>query len=74
MGFGSTGSRVSSSKFLELTDKLPIIIELVEKNSVIENFYNIIEPHLLAMEKGCLVTMQPVAVKLISKGKGTKVN
>ncbi len=68
MGYGSS-SRISSSKFWELTEKLPVTIELVDDTSKLEDFFHQIEPKLMAMPKGCLVTIEPVTVMLLKQGK-----
>ena len=67
MGYGSS-SKISSSKFWELTEKLPVTIEMIDSIGKIESFFQLIEPKLLAMPKGCLVTIEPVRVILIKSG------
>jgi uncharacterized protein len=69
MGYGSS-SRISSSRFWELTEKLPVVIELVDETDKLETFYTQIEEILLEMPKGCLVVMEPVSVLLRKKGNG----
>lgn len=64
MGYGSNNSQIDSSRFWELTEKLPVVIEIIDKTEVLESFYKIIEQELLKMPKGCLVTMQSVDIKL----------
>ena len=68
MGYGSS-SRITSSKFWELTEKLPIVIELVDKTEKLEDFYTVIEEELIRMPKGCLVVMEPASIMLQKKGK-----
>jgi len=68
MGYGSS-SRIHSSSFWELTEKLPVVIELVDRTEVLESFYREIEDTVLAMPKGCLVVMEPVKILLQKKGK-----
>lgn len=68
MGFGLS-STVSSSKFWELTEKLPIVIELIDTKKNIKAFYKKVESELIEMPKGCLVTVEDVSVKLRKKGK-----
>jgi PII-like signaling protein len=68
MGYGSS-SRISSSRFWELTEKLPVVIELVDETSKLESFYTEIEGELLSMPKGCLVTLEPAHLLLQKKGK-----
>jgi PII-like signaling protein len=68
MGFGSS-SQITSSKFWELTEKLPVIIELVDRTEKLQQFYKEIEPDLIRMPKGCMVALEPVTVLLHKKGK-----
>lgn len=68
MGYGSS-SQINSSKFWELTEKLPVTIEIIDDSSKIEAFFQRIEPKLRAMPKGCLATMEPVIVRLLKQGK-----
>lgn len=68
MGFGSS-SKISSSKFWELTEKLPVVIELVDKTEKLKRFYQEIEAELLDMEKGCMVALEPTDILLQKKGK-----
>lgn len=63
MGYGLT-SKISSSKFWELTEKLPVIIEIIDSTEILHNFYDIIESDLRKMTKGCLVTIEPISIKL----------
>ena len=68
MGFGSS-SAISSSRFWELTEKLPVVIELIDTTVKLEQFYNEIEPVLRSMTKGCLVAIEPIEILLQKKGK-----
>jgi uncharacterized protein len=67
MGYGQS-SQINSSKFWELTEKLPVMIEIVDTLDALELFYKIIEPDLHKIPKGCLVTIEPVIVKLQKPG------
>ncbi len=68
MGFGSS-STISSSRFWELTEKLPVVIELIDSTERLNLFYSEIEGDLLSMAKGCLVALEPVTILLQKKGK-----
>jgi uncharacterized protein len=68
MGYGSS-SQINSSRFWELTEKLPVVIEFVDHTKKLEQFYKEIEGELLDMEKGCLVTLEPADILLQKKGK-----
>jgi hypothetical protein len=67
MGFGET-SHILSARFWELTEKLPVMIELIDKTELLEHFYKEIEPLLLRVPKGCLVTMHPIHIMLHKSG------
>ncbi|MFC2090231.1 DUF190 domain-containing protein [Bacteroidota bacterium] len=69
MGYGRSSKQISSSKFWELTEKLPVMIEMIDKTSSLEDFYKGIEPDLMKMDKGCLVSLEPIQVKLLKPGK-----
>jgi PII-like signaling protein len=68
MGFGKSSSHISSSKYWELTEKLPLMIEMVDETKKLLEFYPFIEPELLKTKKGCLVTLEPVTVLLQKPG------
>lgn len=68
MGYGAS-STIQSSRFWELTEKLPVLIQFVDRTEKLEAFYADIEEELLNMPKGCLVTLEPVQVLLQKKGK-----
>lgn len=68
MGYGSSSKHVSSSKFWELTEKLPVVIEIIDTTEKIETFYKLIEPVLLKMPKGCVVSIDPANIRLQKTG------
>lgn len=68
MGYGSSSKHISSSKFWELTEKLPVMIEMVDHTQTLENFYKIIKKDLEEMPKGCMVTIEPVNIKFLKSG------
>jgi uncharacterized protein len=72
MGFGMSSANISSTKFWELTEKLPVMIEIIDETEKLESFYKLIEQDLKAMPKGCLVSMEPVEIKLQKSGKEKK--
>lgn len=67
MGYGAS-SKISSSSFWELTEKLPVVIELIDKTEMILAFYEGIKQDLYDMPKGCLVTLEPIQILLQKKG------
>jgi PII-like signaling protein len=67
MGYGLS-SHIHTSRFWELTEKLPVVIELIDAEDKIEGFYLIIGPELEALPKGCLVTVAPADIRIHKHG------
>jgi len=67
MGYGLS-SAIVTSRFWELTDKLPLTIEIIDETKKLEKFYGSLQKELLKMPKGCLVAMFPVNVLLHKEG------
>jgi len=68
MGYGLSSKHVNTSRFWELVEKLPVVIEMVDKTENLEGFYKFIEPDLMSMPKGCMIYMEPVKMMLLKKG------
>ena len=68
MGYGMSSTHITSTRFWELTEKLPVTIEIIDRTEILDEFYSLIEPDLKNMTKGCLVTIEPVTIKLQKKG------
>lgn len=69
MGFGMSSTHVTTSRFWELTEKLPVVVEMVDKTEILKNFYDLIESDLNRMNKGCLVSLEPVEILLLKPGE-----
>lgn len=67
MGYGLS-SPIHTSRFWDLTEKLPVIIEMVDETQKIEQFFNVIRPDIEKMPKGCLVTLEQVKIMLNKPG------
>ena len=68
LGYGAS-SVIHSYKFWEVSEKLPIVVELIDEESKVLNFYEKICPQLEAMKYGCLATLEKVNVLLYKSGK-----
>jgi len=68
MGYGLSSTSISSSRFWELTEKLPVVIEMIDRTDVLEAFYKLVENDLKSIQKGCLVTMHPIGIILQKTG------
>jgi PII-like signaling protein len=70
MGFGAS-TVIHTSKLWELTEKLPIVVEIVDDKEKIMLFFESIKAGLDKMSKGCLVTIEKVEVLLYKAGDRT---
>ena len=61
MGYGAS-SMVHSAKILAISDDMPIIIEIVDEASKIEQFLTTVEKDFEKSKYGMLVTMEKVNV------------
>ncbi|MDP2335305.1 MAG: DUF190 domain-containing protein, partial [Bacteroidota bacterium] len=68
MGFGAS-SVIHSYKFWEISDKVPLVVELVDEEDKLREFYKDVSPQLEAMKYGCLVTFSKTDVLLSKPGK-----
>jgi uncharacterized protein len=71
MGFGAS-SAVSSMKFFELSEKLPMVIEIIDDAEKIDQFTEILLTYLEKVRYGCLVTVENSNVTLYKKGRVKK--
>lgn len=69
MGYGPSSQHIHTSRFWELTDKLPLVIELIDTTDKVNNFYDEIEEDFQQLQKGCLITIEPIDIKLYKTGK-----
>lgn len=67
MGYGSS-SVVRSSKFWEITEKLPVIIEIVDESQKIEEFTEKILPWFDKLRYGCMITIEKSDIVLYKQG------
>jgi len=68
LGYGAS-SVIHSSKFWEVSDKVPVVIEIIDTEEKIRNFYETIRPQLESMRYGCLATIQNIELLLYKSGK-----
>lgn len=71
MGYGSS-SVIHSSKFWEITEKMPVVIELVDEPAKIEAFSKTIRPWFDKIPTGCLITSEQVKLEFFKKGEKRK--
>jgi len=61
MSYGSR-SGVNSTKLWEVSEKLPIVIEIIDESDKIEEFFLKIKPYFDKVNKGLLVTIEKANV------------
>jgi PII-like signaling protein len=71
MGFGSS-SEISSVKFWEVSEKIPMIVEIVDESKKIEWFIDYIKPFFEKIKKGCVITVEDTHVVLYKTGVSKK--
>ena len=68
-GYGAS-SVIHSYKFWEISDKLPVVVEIIDTEEKVMTFYETIRPMLESMRYGCLVLKeQPVNILLNKPGE-----
>ena len=68
MGFGGSNS-ISSVKFWELSEKLPIVVEIVDEAEKIEKFTQTIIPYFEKLRYGGLITIEKATIIFYKQGK-----
>jgi PII-like signaling protein len=67
MGYGKS-SEIHTYKLWELTEKLPVIVEIVDEPYKIDQFFEIIRPYFEKIKKGCLITAETTRIVLHKTG------
>lgn len=67
MGYGASSSIYSPISW-ELTEKIPLVIEILDESDKIEKFVDIIMPIFETIEKGCMITVENTNIVLQKKG------
>ncbi len=68
MGYGSSNV-IHNIHFWEITEKIPLVVEIVDSSSNIDKYLNIILPWFDKIPTGCLITTEKVNVILAKKGR-----
>lgn len=68
MGYGAS-SKIHSVRLWEITEKLPVVIEIIDNADKIDDFMVNLKPKLNQMPKGCLVTQEKINVSFYKSGK-----
>jgi PII-like signaling protein len=67
LGYG-TSSVIHSYKFWEVSEKLPVVIEMIDSEKKVTDFLEYIKPVLESVRYGCLVTTEKTDILLYKTG------
>lgn len=67
MGYGAS-SEIHSNKLWEITEKLPLIVEIIDESVKIDSFFESIKPYFEKIGKGHLITMEEITIKIHKTG------
>lgn len=67
LGYGGS-SNISSVKLWEISEKIPMVVEIVDDAEKVEKFFETIKPYFDKIKNGCIVTMEKATVLLYKTG------
>lgn len=67
MGYGIS-SAIQSRKFWEVSEKMPLVVELVDEADKIDQFTDILLPYFDKVRTGCMITSEKTDILLHKKG------
>jgi len=70
MGFGAS-SEIYSNKIWEISEKLPLIVEIIDEANKIDTFFESIKPYFDKIGKGHIITMDETTVIMHKTGGRT---
>jgi len=68
MGFGAS-SAITSTRFWSVSEKLPMIVEIIDEKEKIEDFFKRITPYLEKVKKGIMVSVENAEVVMYKSGR-----
>jgi PII-like signaling protein len=67
MGFGAS-SEVYSNKLWEISEKLPLIVEIIDEPHKIDSFFDTIRPYFEKIGKGHIITLDETTILMHKTG------
>ncbi len=67
MGYGSSSAIYSPTNW-EITEKVPLVVEIVDESEKIEKFIEVILPIFDDLNMGCMITVEKANIILHKKG------
>lgn len=72
MGFG-TSSEIYSNKLWEISEKLPLVVEIIDEPDKIDSFFESIRPYFEKIGKGHIITIDETMVIMHKPGLRKKL-
>ena len=72
MGYGAS-SEIYSNKLWEITEKIPLVVEIIDEPHKIDSFFESIKPHFEKIGKGHIITVDETTVIMHKAGKKRKI-
>jgi PII-like signaling protein len=69
MGYGAN-SLIHTTKILDISDEIPVVVEIIDEEEKISNFINTINPYFENSKYGGLITTEKVGVLYYKGSKG----
>jgi PII-like signaling protein len=67
MGFGASSAIFSPTNW-EVTEKVPLVVEILDESEKIEKFIDILLPVFENLDKGCMITVEKANIILHKMG------
>jgi uncharacterized protein len=67
MGYGSS-SEIYSNKLWEISEKLPLVVEIIDEEHKIDSFFESIKPYFNKIGKGHIITIDETTVVMHKTG------
>jgi PII-like signaling protein len=67
MGFGAS-SEVSTTKLWEITEKMPLVVEIIDEAHKLDSFYEYISTYLDKAGKGHIITIEETTIVIHKAG------
>lgn len=69
MGYGAS-SEIYSDKLWEISEKLPLVVEIIDESSKIDSFIDSMKTYIDQSGKGHIITVDETTVVMHKTGKG----
>ncbi len=68
MGFNA-GSNINTINFWDISERLPLIVEIIDTSEKTEKLLEIIKPYFEKLRNGCIVTTEVVDIAFIKMNR-----